>query len=121
MTALHYILTDEELIVAMDSLGLETTPDGDRCELKFVTKVFPLPHLRALLCGTGSLELVLRWFLTIQHTIVADDILYLDTIGPQMIRDLHREHVLGADSTIYHFGVHPGTGKLCGFALPEQE
>jgi hypothetical protein len=116
MTAFDYMFTEDVLFIAMDSLSLGVSPDGERFEHAFFTKVFPLPHVQCVMCGTGSMPLVLQWFLTIQSRVVTDTILYLDSLAPQKLPELNLEHGGGVPSTIYHFGVHPTTKKLCGFA-----
>ena len=84
----------------------------------FVTKIFPLPHINSLVCGTGTLETILEWVKFIELSAIADDIDQLNNISPNNIKDIHDRVTNGeiADTTIYHFGFSSRTKTYKGFA-----
>ncbi len=57
MTAFNYILSPGQVLIATDSLA--SHPESKR-PFNFVTKVFPLPHLAGVMCGTGGLQLAVE-------------------------------------------------------------
>jgi hypothetical protein len=113
LTALVYGLSKSEVWLATDSLSL--TVDGQL--RKFLTKLYPLPHLSGAMVGTGLAEVALDWFVDIQLNIVAQNILYLNTVGPQRLREIARKYDHPGTSTIYHFGYDEDGGRFRGFAL----
>lgn len=115
MSALVFLLTAEKVCVAMDSLALY----GDTKEpFKYITKLYPLLHLRSLICGTGCMNLIDAWVSFVQPHIVAKDILFLDSIAPQSLNDLHKQLNLANETsaTIYHFGFDDERQRLIGYA-----
>ncbi|MCI0557881.1 MAG: hypothetical protein MN733_05255 [Nitrososphaera sp.] len=113
MTALVYLLEPSSVSVATDALSL----DHDHEPIKYTTKIFQLPHLSGLLCGTGSADLVVDWFAFVQKSVVASTVTYLDSIAPAQLKRLAKESPYGElDSTIYHFGYDHSRNEFCGFA-----
>ncbi|AIQ75890.1 hypothetical protein MKZ21_24765 [Paenibacillus sp. FSL P2-0536] len=74
MTAMDAFFTEDFVYIAMDTLSLSMY---DRKPYKYASKIFPLPHLRGVMCGTGNLDLILKWYTRIQKNVVAKDIDYL--------------------------------------------
>jgi hypothetical protein len=89
MTALNFILQPNRVVIFMDTLAL----GSDKNPFKYASKIFPLPHLRGVLCGTGSLNTIMDW-----HKY-----------------DLNETN----EATIYHFGFDPREeeGRIKGFAF----
>ena len=117
MSALVYMLAKDKICIATDTLSVY--PDNKK-PFKFVTKAFLLPHLKAIICGTGCLNLISEWFIFVQNQVVAQDLYYLDKISPENLQKLYKkiEHHWGAvcSSTIYHFGYIEREEKFVGFA-----
>jgi hypothetical protein len=114
MTALIYLLMEDTVILAMDSLSLS----HDKKPFKYVTKIFPLPHLNGVMVGTGSLNLAMDWFNFIQSKVIAKDMLFLDDIAPSQLLELSEAYKTTSDmsTTIYHFGYDEGNKHFMGFA-----
>ncbi len=62
MTALNFILDPGYVLIFTESLSLTI----DREPFKYVSKIFPLPHLRGVLCGTGLIQTIMDWHVYIQ-------------------------------------------------------
>jgi len=116
MSALDFILTEKSIIVATDTL----TRDVDGGVFTFVTKVFPLPHLKSVICGTGSLDLLIDWFVFVQKQVIGKDIYIINKLAPVELSKIYSRYKdkLGSKntSTIYHFGYSINEEKFVGFA-----
>src|SRR6476620_11676920 len=116
MTALHYALMPECVIIAMDSLSLAAEPDDSKVPYAFCTKVFPLPHLNGVICGTGLMSVLLDWFVMVQGQVVCRDMLFLDTIAPTHLPVIAARYGDDMTSTVYHFGYDESRHRYRGFA-----
>lgn len=113
MTALDFIIQDNAIIVAMDTLSLRATDN----ELhKMVTKFFPLPHMNCLICGTGNMGAIIDWFAWVENNIVANGIYQLNELTQQTIKVFMDEHNGINLCTIYQFGLHELDRKFHGYA-----
>ena len=115
MTALLYLLEKNKVCIAMDSLSI----DGQTKEpFKFVTKIFLLPHLKGVICGTGSLDIILDWHFYIQKNVLATDILFLDEIATEKLCEISENCDSNCDlaTTVYHFGYNERSSEFIGFA-----
>lgn len=101
MSALNAILTKDSVILAMDT---QVTEQGTGRPIKTVTKFLPLPHMNCIVCGTGSLELILKWFSFIENRIISNGIYQLDKITNNYLNDIIGDVDYGC--TIYQFGLH---------------
>lgn len=81
MTSLVFDLKPERVWIAMDTLA--TTVDKNEPH-HFCSKIFPLPHLGSIMCGTGDMELAVEWFKQIHHNFFSD-------VGLQDVCDLNEE------------------------------
>ncbi|MBP1154835.1 MULTISPECIES: hypothetical protein [unclassified Paenibacillus] len=117
MTALNFILTEQEIVVSMDTLASRE----DKEPFKFVSKIFPLPHIRTIMCGTGNLELLLNWHIIIQTKIVSRDIEYVDRYATQFLRELDSKYPDELSATVYHFGYSEKEDKLKGYAYRKEK
>ena len=121
MTALNYYISKEEILLAMDSLALESSTKDP---LLFVSKMFPLPHLRLIICGTGCLQFVIDWFSFIQTSILAKDINELDKFSSNILRDISLKYFDMMDdfkTTIYHFGYLENSDTHTGFKYSAED
>ncbi|MHA1336483.1 MAG: hypothetical protein ACTSPW_12155 [Promethearchaeota archaeon] len=114
MTALIYIYKNDMVCLAMDSLSV----DEDKRPLKYVTKFFLLPHLQSIICGTGSLDLVMKWFEFVQNSIVVKNVVDLNNYVQSYLKKLSDKLNLpiNQSSTIYHFGVDKINDEIVGYA-----
>lgn len=101
MTALNFYLNENEVAISMDTLSIDINGNP----YKYASKIFHLPHLRSVMCGTGNLEVILNWFLMIQKNIISKDIDYLSDNTSSQLKEIN-EKVLSSEltSTIYQFG-----------------
>lgn len=104
-------------MIFMDTLALRT----DKKPLKYSSKIFPLPHLRGVLCGTGSFNTIMDWFVYIQEQIVGNIIDIPNRIAPSRLKEIHSRYDLNGTNatTIYHFGFNPREedSRIRGFAF----
>jgi len=113
MTALNFILAEDQVIISMDSLSSNENANP----FKYTTKIFPLPHINTVVCGTGSLQLVLKWFCYIQEKVLAENINVINREAPEALPILEKETGHEVDSTIYHFGIDSHSKKFVGYAF----
>ena len=112
MSGLVFVLEPERVLVAMDTLatnGLDGLPSH------YASKLLPLPHLLGVICGTGSMQLALQWYLDVQSNVVARDFDFVNEIAPERLRSIAES--LGdqkTTSTIYHFGFSRSAGVFAG-------
>lgn len=110
MTAFNFVYDESQVIICMDTLSL----NEQRKPFKFVSKIYPIPHLRSVICGTGNLDLILEWVNRVQRNVVAADISFLNTITRDILCDLNSKYPKEATSTIYQFGYSELERKLLG-------
>jgi hypothetical protein len=103
MTALNFVILPQEVFIAADTLGRH--PETKE-PYKYVSKIFLLPHLGGIMCGTGIYQFALDWFCLINTESKAENMIDLDSHTPAFLRALGLKHGLGDEScsTIYHFG-----------------
>lgn len=102
MTLLHYHITLDKVIILMDTIAL----NEDREPFLYTTKIYPLPHLNMVMCGTGSANFILDWFVKINSCMLVRDINHLNEFTQQQLIQISEKHLLGSDftATIYYFG-----------------
>ena len=119
MTLLNYLLTDDAVYVMTDTVISD--PD-DLVPVGFTTKVYPLPHLQALICGTGHVQPIVEWVAHINRHLLVRDIVQLDPIAPSSLRALFGRYALQqageheVTTTLYHFGFDSAARRFAGFA-----
>jgi len=112
MTALNFILNPGYVLIFTDSLSLTI----DREPFKYVSKIFPLPHLRGVLCGTGLIQTIMDWHVYIQGQIIGNTMNIPNKIAPSELNTIHSKYGQ-ADATIYHFGFSPEENRIKGYAF----
>lgn len=110
MTAFNFIFDENQVIICMDTLSLNER----RKPFKFVSKMFTIPHLRSVICGTGNLDLILEWVNRVQRNVVASDIVFLNSIATKSLQELNSKYPKEVTSTIYQFGYSMLEEKLLG-------
>ena len=119
MTLLNYLLTDDAVYVLTDTVISD--PD-DLAPVGFTTKVYPLPHLQALICGTGHVQPIVEWVAHINLHLLVRDIVQLDQMAPSRLRALFGRYALRQagereiTTTLYHFGFDNAARRFAGFA-----
>ena len=119
MTLLNYLLADDAVYVMTDTVISD--PD-DLVPVGFTTKVYPLPHLQALICGTGHVQPIVEWVAHINLHLLVRDIVQLDPIAPSSLRALFGRCALQqageheVTTTLYHFGFDSAARRFAGFA-----
>lgn len=116
MTALNFVLEPDRVCVAMDTLAVNP---GTKEPHKFVSKIFPVLHLRGLLCGTGTMQIILDWFVAIQDSAFVGDMVHLGQFTPDARRRIASRYATEAtgSTTIYHFGYDTFARHFRGFAF----
>jgi hypothetical protein len=113
VTAFNYVYFENLVVVAMDSLALS---GDDGSPLAFWSKLFPLPHLRGVMCTTGIMQIGLDWFVEIQSRVMCNGVVYLDSIAPKALRTIAQKYPTSRTTTVYHFGYDPDARRFRGFA-----
>jgi hypothetical protein len=90
----------------------------------FCSKIFPLPHLGGVMCGTGNMELAIEWFKQIHHNFFSDaklrDVCDLNKETPDRLRKLFQS--LPQSSTCTETISSPSLeGKIFYFGYSLQE
>lgn len=118
MTALLYLLEQERVCLAMDTCSQNIDADGARTPGPFCSKVLLIPHLHAVVCGTGIRSLIYYWYAFLQQNAVARNVTELDNIAKAKLPELANECGVSEEhtSTIYHFGYWPEENRMIGFA-----
>jgi len=118
MTALNFDLEADCVIIFMDTLVLRR---DNKKPLKYASKIFPLPHHRGVLCGTGSASTIMDWFVYIQDHVIANTMNIPNKMAPSQLQEIHSKYDLNGTNgtTIYHFGFDPREehGRIRGFAF----
>ena len=115
MSALNFILQEDAVMVATDTLSLS----GETYKPHhFQTKFFIVPHLLGVICGTGTGEFIAKWAITVQTSMLAKSIPHLDEFTTEGLRILYKELNIPENltSTVYQFGYDYDSGKFRGFA-----
>lgn len=119
MTALLCFLEPERVCLAMDTRTLELEAGGGRTIGPFCSKFLLLPHLQAVICGTGIRALPIYWHSFVQQNVVARDVTGLDHIAEAKLPGFAA--ACGATkeltATIYHFGFSYDAGEFVGRAF----
>jgi hypothetical protein len=119
MTLFNYLLTDEAVYLLTDTVVCD--PD-DLSAITFTSKVHPFPHLEALVCGTGHVQLIIEWAATVNLALLVRDVVELDRFAPTRLRALFARHAnehgdgRQVTTTLYHFGYHRMSRRFVGFA-----
>lgn len=116
MTVINFALAEDGVFVVADTLvTTEAFQPGF-----FTSKVHPVPHLNALICGTGSLGFILDWSRDVLGGMLAMDMAHLDEFAPARLRAIHaarpEEERRALTSTIYHLGFDDQEDRFVGFA-----
>jgi hypothetical protein len=120
MTALNFLFEPDRVCIVMDTLMVR--PDTRR-PLLYTSKIFTLPHLGGVMCGTGVMQLVIDWFVCIQTAVIVRDIPHLDQYAPNQLRAIAGKYDLNSKltSTIYHFGYSEIDQRYRGFAYRSEK
>lgn len=113
MTALNFCLTENRLLLSMDTLVSDN--ETDKKPLLFTTKTFILPHMNCLICGVGTLDVVFEWYEFVARKVVAEGILSLDSVAQRYLYSNIPDNLKNAYCTIYQFGINEIDGKMDGF------
>lgn len=119
MTVLNFLLTDDAVYLLTDTVLSD--PD-DLSPLTFTTKVHALPHLQAVICGTGHAQLIAEWVALVNLSLPARDVVHLDRFAPTKLRGLFARHaneeaaLREITTTLYHFGFDERASLFVGFA-----
>ena len=115
MTALNFLVEPQRVLIAMDTLSVDY--ETKRPHL-FCSKMFLLPHLGGVMCGTGAFPIIMDWFVAIQSQMLVKDMVHLDQFTPSLLGSIAAKHSLpdGVTATVYHFGYSKDAGEYAAFA-----
>ncbi len=114
MTSLIYYYEPQVVFIAMDTLAMTQA----KKPFIYMVKFYPLPHLQGVVCGTGSGQFVLDWFVKINSGMLVQDIPHLNEFTPEQLRVLAEKHNISNDSTVtvYQFGYSENEKCFKGYA-----
>ncbi len=118
MTSLIFHTEEKQVLVAMDTLA--THLNGK--PFMFTTKSFIVPHLRMMMCGTGTGGFLGTWLIQVNDRMVVRDIDHLDYHTPRVLASLwhgYKEECSITDdvtTTVYHFGFSQMDGLIHSYA-----
>ena len=122
-TALNALVRSDLITVVTDTLAVDINA---RTPTKFSSKVLFLPHLQGVICGTGSLNLLVDWFRIVEQQIVARDLPHAGRYAPELLRQLASDLVSTHEmpdagiGTVYHFGVCSRTNSCRAFGFDSE-
>lgn len=111
MTAINFLYSQDHVLICMDTLSL----DSNRKPFRFTDKIFPIPHLRGVICGTGNVDMILDWVHCVQRNVVADDFSFLNTITTNQLNEISKKHTFDVGTTIYQFGFSKLKNEMQGY------
>lgn len=114
MTALNFVIQEDQICLAMDTLSIDAE---NREPLVFLTKYAVLPHLDTIVTGTGHGSFVADWMHYARCNVIATDIDHLNQYTPDSLRRLAANHEnLGRiTATIYHFGFSSARNRFLAY------
>ena len=103
MTALNFVIEEDRICFAMDTLSLGF---DDHQPLAFLTKYVILPHLQTIVTGTGHGMVVSDWMAMARSNIVARDIDHVNQYTPSALLRIGERYpeLVDTTATVYHFG-----------------
>lgn len=114
---MNFVLQEDLVGIVTDSV---VSSPADMQPMLFTTKVYPVPHWKGLICGTGIMNVVTEWAFAAMTSILARDLIHLDEFAPDALRTLFKKVTtqLGATGTVtlYHFGFSAIENRFVGFA-----
>jgi len=116
MTALIYVIEKEQIRLAMDTLIVSA---DDKLPLEYSKKFVTLPHVNAVIAGTGLAEFIYSWFFHLENSMDGIGFDQLIESSPSCLLHLERqcENFEITDSTIYQFGYSEQAQCYAGFAF----
>lgn len=115
MTAINSYLEAGAVVVLADTL----MTDVDGRAAAFVSKVYPVPQLSALVSGRGTLPLIAGWALALCSTMVVDDFDMAVDLAPAALGDLWAglEGQRTETSTVYMWGWSAAAERFVGYSF----
>ena len=117
MTLLNWEMAPDHVVILSDTLSLSSDSKRPR---NFMTKVYPAPHLGAVITGTGIGKVVTDFYVRAVTEMIVNDVVHLSELAPDTLRSIWSEldNILpaGATATIYTFGISRDDGEFTGFA-----
>jgi hypothetical protein len=110
MTAFNAIYYRNCVIIVMDTLGMI----DEKFPMLFTSKMYPILHLKGIICGTGVGNFIQDWANRVNSTMLVHDIIHLNEFAPTSLKDLASDgnyNFASTTSTVYHFG-YSFTDKL---------
>lgn len=117
MTLLNWEMTPDGLLILSDTLVLA---GEERRPRNFMTKVYPVSHLNAVVAGTGIGSMVTSFFVHVASEMLVNDVVHVTEFAPTSLRSmweqLSDQLLETATTTLYMFGIAAETGQFAGFA-----
>lgn len=118
MTILNWELKPEHVLLLTDTLSLDP---ADRRALTFTTKIFPAPHIGAVIAGTGIGPVITQFYLRAIGMVVRD-VSHLAEFAQDTLQEIWKEGDAlgmlpeGTTTTIYTFGLSEEEGEFKAYA-----
>lgn len=117
MTALNWIINNDYIVVSTDTLATLQ----NKQPYMYVNKIFPVPHLRLVICGTGSHKLLTDWYIEVQTKILSRDFDFVNLHAQRTLAKLNESLPKNSKSTIYHFTYDEKKQGCVGFIFRSEK
>jgi len=114
MTALNWFMDETAVVAAADTLVVRA---DTREPLHFVTKIFPIPHARTIIAGTGAAQVVSHAAFTVACQSVCRDVEDVAQNLQSCLLEISLQMPVGPTSTIYVLGWAEDAGRMRGFTF----
>jgi len=117
MSSLIFYTDESQALIATDTLA--TYADGR--PFLFTTKAFIVPHLRAIIAGTGAGGFLGKWFVRVNDRMLLRGLEHLNHHAPAILPNIWTEFqrefsIKDVSTTVYHFGFSEVTGRIRSYA-----
>ncbi len=118
MTALNWYMDETQIIIQSDTL-VSVNEAGEYFPAFTTTKIYPAPHIKSVITGTGIQRVTTEWFTQVCSSMIIEDVEMLNDYTPRHLREIYgnlaKEGAIGT-ATVYQFGWSKEEGKFQGFA-----
>jgi len=109
------MLKKKSITVLMDSLSCYP----NKKPFKFASKFRSFPHLKGVICGVGTFNIIVKWWKKVEDSLIVKNITQLDHFTPNLLRNIlnevEEEFNVKPTATIYHFGIDELNNEMIGY------
>ncbi len=117
MTAINFCFDQDRAYIATDSM---VSIKGSDSPAGSTAKAWSLPHLGLVVAGAGPQSVMLAWLVKLISCTDELDVLDLDIVASEYLRDVWNKYGAGHSTTIFHFGIERATQAVAVFQYASQ-